>query len=98
MDGNEFTRAVADALLLVVTKSALALLTIAKLEAIPAEVAVATTVTNATAPLVIVPSEHVTTLPLFVHEPWVATAETKLNPAGNASVTTTPLAALGRGW
>src|SRR5262245_42688010 len=95
MNGNAFTKAVAVALLLVAIKSALALLIVATLDTAPAEVAVATTVTNATAPLVIVPTEHVTTLPLFVLEPCVATAETKLNPAGSASVTTIPLPVFG---
>src|ERR1041385_6338112 len=51
--------------------------------------------TVAVAPLAIVPSEHVTRLPLFVHVPWLEFAATKFNPAGNASVTVTLLAASG---
>jgi hypothetical protein len=93
--GNALMLTIAEAELSAPTGSAVEELTDATFVREPLAVATTWMPIVAVAPLASEPSAQLTTLPLFVHVPWLELAPTKLNPDGNASVTVTLFAVFG---
>ena len=87
--GRVFTVVVAVAVLFVVLGSNERVIAAAVFVSEPAALGTTPMVTVATALLARLPSEQVTTPAIFVQVPWLAVAEAKVTPAGNASVTVT---------
>ena len=81
-----------DALLFSVLGSDSLALTVAVLLIVPAVVGVTTMVTPTVAALATLPRLHVTVPPAWLQFPCAEDAETKVTPAGNVSLTVTPLA------
>src|SRR5437667_9775372 len=93
--GGEFTETDTDTLLFAPTGSDVAEETVEVLVHAPPVRVVAVMVVAAVAPLFSVPRTKEITPLLLAQVPWLVVAETKVSPAGKASVTTTVLAAFG---